>query len=96
MARLIFSPQRAQWISEEQWHPNQVGEFLTDGRYQLDIPYSHERELLMEILKNGADVEVVSPISLRMATQKMLQETLAKYTNAPNAAPDKGFSGVVE
>jgi proteasome accessory factor C len=95
-ARLIFSPQRAQWISEEQWHPNQVGVFLADGRYQLDIPYSHERELAMEILKNGADVEVVSPDSLRVAVQKMLQEALAKYTNAPKAAPDKGFGDVVD
>ncbi len=95
-ARLIFSQHRAQWISEEQWHPDQVGAFLTDGRYQLDIPYSHERELLMEILRNGADVEIVSPDSLRAATQKMLQDTLVKYVNAPNSAPDKGFGGVVK
>jgi hypothetical protein len=50
----------------------------------------------MEILKNGADVEMLSPTSLRVAVQKMLQEALAKYTNAPNAAPDKGLGDVVD
>jgi proteasome accessory factor C len=109
-ARLIFSAHRAQWVGEEAWHPKQVGVFLEDGRYQLDIPYSDTRELMMDILKNGPDVEVVSPAALRIEVQKKLAAALQKYTNAPppkgglhrgprpapNAAPDKGFGGVME
>ena len=53
VARLVFSAFRARWVAEERWHPAQQGEFLPDGRYQLDIPYSDTRELIMDILKNG-------------------------------------------
>jgi proteasome accessory factor C len=109
-ARLIFSAHRAQWVSGEAWHPKQVGVFLADGRYQLDIPYSDTRELMMDILKNGPDVEVVSPAALRIEVQQRLAAALQKYANAPppkaglhrgprparNSAPDKAFGGVVE
>jgi len=103
-ARLIFSAYRAQWVSEEAWHPKQVGVFLGDGRYQLDIPYSDTRELMMDILKNGPDVEVVSPLALRHEVQRRLETNLQQYTKAPppkggldrNAPPDKVFGGIVE
>jgi proteasome accessory factor C len=103
-ARLIFSAHRAQWVSEEAWHSKQVGVLLDDGRYQLDIPYSDTRELMMDILKNGPDVEVISPQALRIEVQQRLAATLQQYTNASppkgglhrNAAPDKEFGGVVE
>ena len=110
IARLIFSAHRAQWVSEESWHPKQVGIFIDDGRYQLDIPYSDTRELMMDILKNGPDVEVVSPMALRIEVQQRLAANLQQYANAPppkgvlprgprpapNAAPDKEVGGVVE
>jgi proteasome accessory factor C len=95
-ARLIFSAHRAQWVSEETWHPKQVGRFLDDGRYQLDIPYSDSRELMMDILKNGPDVEVVSPIALRRETQERLEATLRQYANGPNCPPIGEFGGVME
>lgn len=60
-ATLIFTEKRARWVADEQWHPNQRGEFLPDGRYQLQIPFNQYPELLMDILKYGADVEVVAP-----------------------------------
>lgn len=78
-ARLIFSQHRAQWVAEEKWHPAQQGEFLADGRYQLDIPYSGSQELVMEILKNGSDVEVVAPESLRLEVANTLKAALAIY-----------------
>ncbi len=81
-ARLIFSAHRAQWVAEEMWHPAQQGIFLPDGRYQLDIPYSHSRELLMDILKNGAEVEIIAPESLRNEAIAQLTAALKKYENA--------------
>jgi proteasome accessory factor C len=95
-ARLIFSAHRAQWVSEETWHPKQVGKFLDDGRYQLDIPYSDSRELMMDILKNGPDVEVVSPIALRQETQERLEATLRQYAKGSNYPPIGEFGGVME
>lgn len=46
---------------------------LDDGRYELCIPYSDPRELMMDILKYGADVEVVAPLDLRQAVKQGLQ-----------------------
>ena len=95
-ARLVFSAHRAQWIAAELWHPDQVGEFLADGRYQLDIPYSDSRELVMDILKNGPDVEVISPKALREEVSAKLAASLEQYANARKAAPDKEVGGVMD
>ncbi len=64
-ATLAFTPERARWVATEQWHPKQQGRFDADGRYLLQLPYADHRELLMDILKYGADVEVLAPESLR-------------------------------
>ena len=64
-ARLRFTPERARWVSAEHWHPDQRGHTQPDGSYQLEIPYSDDRELLMDILKHGAEVEVLAPVELR-------------------------------
>ena len=36
-ATLVFEPRAAQWISHEQWHPEQEGRWLEDGRYELRL-----------------------------------------------------------
>jgi predicted DNA-binding transcriptional regulator YafY len=63
-AVLRFTPDRAKWVASEIWHPVQTSEFLEDGSYEIRFPFSDERELIMDILKYGADVTVVSPQSL--------------------------------
>jgi predicted DNA-binding transcriptional regulator YafY len=65
IAILKFSPFRAQWVAKELWHPQQIGQFLSDGSYQLEIPYRVDMELVREILKEGQEVEVIEPLSLR-------------------------------
>ncbi len=64
-ARLRFSPTVARWVSLEEWHPDQRSRFEEDGSYVLEVPYSHDRELSMDILKFGADCEVLVPARLR-------------------------------
>lgn len=71
-AVLRFTPERSRWVAEERWHPNQRGRFDGD-RYILEIPYSDERELVLDILRYGPDVEVLRPKSLR---QKVLDQLL--------------------
>ena len=71
------------------WHPAQKGRFLPDGRYQLDIPFSDTRELVMDILKNGPDVEVVSPPELRDEIENKLRQALQRYAIGAKAAPGK-------
>jgi predicted DNA-binding transcriptional regulator YafY len=64
-AKLRFSAERARWVGSEVWHPEQRATLAKDGRYTLELPYRDDRELLLEILKHGADVEVLAPDELR-------------------------------
>lgn len=58
---LRFSPDRASWVADERWHPQQVGRFQIDGSYELEVPCRDSRELVMDILRHGPDVEVSHP-----------------------------------
>lgn len=78
-AVLRFTAKRARWVAGESWHPQQHGCWLDDGRYELHIPYSDDRELVMDILKYGADVEVVAPEALRMAVKGQLESAMSQY-----------------
>ena len=64
-AKLRFTAERARWVASEVWHPDQRGVFDPGGRYTLDVPYRDDRELVLEILKHGAEVEVLAPAALR-------------------------------
>lgn len=78
-AKLRFTPERARWIYTEQWHLEQKSRFDKNGYYCLGIPYSDDRELLMDILKHGTEVEVMAPKALRGSIRKLLESALAKY-----------------
>ncbi len=79
IAVLRFTPERARWVADEQWHPQQQGRILEDGRYELRIPYSDPRELIMDILKHGPEVEVIEPEALRNAVAEQLKNALVRY-----------------
>jgi predicted DNA-binding transcriptional regulator YafY len=78
-AVLRFSPVRARWVSRETWHSEQDGHFELDGAYLLTVPYSDPRELVMDILKYGADVEVLAPAGLRKLVSEELRGASALY-----------------
>ncbi len=77
--RLRFTPERARWVAAEEWHPRQRGRFEADGSYVLEIPYSDDRELVMDILRHGPEVEVLGPAPLRGVVRERLAATLARY-----------------
>ena len=78
-AVLRFSKERARWVADERWHPDQAGQYLTDGQYELRIPYRHNQELVMDILRHGPEVEVLSPAALRESVVEQLKSALARY-----------------
>jgi predicted DNA-binding transcriptional regulator YafY len=78
-AVLRFSPMRSRWVSRERWHPEQKGSWDKDGRYTLEVPYSDDRELVMDILRHGPDVEVQGPAELRSRVAQALKEAAKKY-----------------
>lgn len=78
-AQLRFTPERARWIATEQWHPEQKGEWQTDGSYLLRIPYADHRELIMDVLKHGEHCEVLGPPGLRAQVMEQVRAMAGKY-----------------
>lgn len=76
---LRFTPERARWVAREQWHPNQKSKFDEKGYYILEIPYSDHRELIMNIMQYGQEVEVLGPDSLRKYIIDSYKEALEQY-----------------
>jgi proteasome accessory factor C len=80
-AVLRFTPHRALWVSKEQWHGQQESRWLDDGSYELTVPYDRPEELLMDVLKHGADVEVIDPPELRAKVGELAGRVAGKYGN---------------
>lgn len=78
-AILHFTPERARWVASERWHSKQKGKYLSDGTYELKIPFSDSRELIMDILKHGPYVKVIEPIELVVLTKELLTKALNGY-----------------
>ncbi|KEZ75972.1 helix-turn-helix transcriptional regulator [Salinisphaera hydrothermalis] len=78
-AILLFSAAAARWVADEQWHPDQVGAWRDDGRYELRVPYAAAEELLRDVLAYGPEVEVVGPSALREAAAQRLSRAAAIY-----------------
>ena len=80
MAELRFTPEMARWISDEVWHPDQQGVFEADGSWLLKLPFGNSRELLMDILRYGANVEVLAPDFLRHAAAEEARKSAQRYS----------------
>jgi len=78
-AKLRFTPERARWVAGETWHGQQISSFDKEGSYILEFDYNQDPELVMEILKHGSGVEVLSPKSLRERVIAELKKTLNAY-----------------
>lgn len=66
-------------MAAERWHPEQVGTLLEDGRYELRLPYAEDTELVMDILRYGAECEVVAPDGLRGRVVEKVREMARMY-----------------
>ncbi len=78
-ATLKFTPERARWVTKEVWHPQQETRTEPDGSLMLTFPYSDDRELVGDILRFGADAEVVGPAGLRGRIKRVLHEAAGRY-----------------
>jgi len=78
-ATLRFTPLAARWVAAQTWHSKQKARFEDDGSYVLEIPYSDDRELTMDILKYGPDVEVLGPAALRKRVAEQLKGAVKRY-----------------
>ena len=78
-AVLRFTPERARWVADEVWHSRQAGRIEADGSYVLELPYSQEPELVMDLLRHGAGVRVLAPETLRATVARELAEAARQY-----------------
>ena len=87
-AKLRFSPERARWVNNEQWHPKQKMTLEDTGMLLLEVPFSDDRKLIMDILRHGDQVEVLEPQALRQKLLATLQNAQAHYQTTPvDSAP---------
>jgi predicted DNA-binding transcriptional regulator YafY len=100
-ALLRFDEQAAPWASREQWHPEQQGRWLGDegaSAYELRLPYVDETEIVMDVLRQGPEVEVIEPASLREKVRQRHAEAAARHAGPgpagqhPSAAPGLSLS----
>jgi predicted DNA-binding transcriptional regulator YafY len=75
VAKLRFTPERARWVAGETWHPQQKTAFDDEGYYLLEVPYREDQELVMDILKHGPEVEVLSPKTLREKVARLHKQS---------------------
>lgn len=78
-AKLRFSRERARWVSQELWHPQQRMTREQDGLVVLEVPFTDIRELAMDVLRHGRHVEVLGPPELKNAVMVELQSAIANY-----------------
>jgi predicted DNA-binding transcriptional regulator YafY len=78
-ATLLFSAEAAQWVADEQWHPDQQLTRLADGSLRMKLPYTDATELSMDILRHGAQVKVESPVALARQVATALAGALKQY-----------------
>ena len=82
-ATLLFDADAAQWVANEEWHPQQKARWLTSGAhagsYELQVPYSDPTELMMDILRHGDSVTVLGDKALAAATAQRVRQVAARY-----------------
>ena len=82
IAKLRFTPERARWVAGETWHPQQKTTFDAEGYYLLEVPYREDQELVMDILKHGPEVEVLSPKGLREKVAQLHKQATQQGQNS--------------
>ena len=82
-ATLVFNADAAQWVANEEWHPQQKARWPDgtpgEGRYELQVPYSDPTELAMDILRHGDSVIVAGDKALAAQIARRLRSAAAQY-----------------
>lgn len=78
-AKLQFNAKAARWIRAEIWHPDQKQTDLADGSLIMEVPYSDETEMVMDILRHGQNLKVTAPLSLELKIKEVLSNTMDLY-----------------
>ncbi len=78
-ASLRFDADAAQWVAQEEWHPDQRLHPQPDGSLTMELPYADATELAMDILRHGPQVKVLAPPALARLVAERLREAAGQY-----------------
>lgn len=75
-----FSAGTAGMAREQVWYPGQKVRDCEDGSVELTFPVADFREIAGDILRYGAEVEVISPPELRRQVSDIAKAIASRYT----------------
>ncbi len=78
-AHLRFTGLAAMRVRNSEWHPSQQSQNNEDGSIEFWIPYSDHRELVMDIMRYGAEVTVLGPDTLRKEVLQQFKKAVMNY-----------------
>jgi predicted DNA-binding transcriptional regulator YafY len=78
-ATLRFTPEAAEWVRHEQWHPAQETKIEEDGSLTMKVPYADATELAMDVLRHGEQVRVLEPAGLAQTVAERLRKSAQAY-----------------
>lgn len=79
MAHLRFTGLAAMRVRGLEWHPMQQKQNNEDGSVELWVPYSDHRELVMDIMRYGAEATVLGPDTLKIEIIQQFKKAVASY-----------------
>jgi predicted DNA-binding transcriptional regulator YafY len=85
-ATLLFTAEAAQWVAQEEWHPQQQLKAQADGTLRMRLPYTEPTELVMDVLRHGPNVRVLAPAELARQVRAQLEGALAAYADDADEA----------
>jgi predicted DNA-binding transcriptional regulator YafY len=94
-ATLLFSADAAQWVAQEEWHPQQRLAPQADGSLRMRLPYTEPTELVMDVMRHGPAVQVLAPPELAEHVRRQLEATLGAYARARTEDDATGASDAV-
>ncbi len=77
--QLRFSPLSGKYVLSQPWHHSQRSLRDDEVALEVELKLCITRELIMQILSYGKDVEVIGPESLRQSVAKELDNARQKY-----------------
>ncbi|MEL6898039.1 MAG: WYL domain-containing protein, partial [Planctomycetota bacterium] len=78
--KIRLGKRSASYVREDPWHPDQTLQEQDDGSAILTVPAAHPREVLPEVLRLGADAEVLQPPEFRQAVADAVGQLAEKYS----------------
>jgi predicted DNA-binding transcriptional regulator YafY len=87
--RIRLNAKAARWVQEEPWHAEQQLEPCQDGSSILAVPAYHPMEVIPQVLRMGADAELLEPAAARDLIASQISQMASVYDSAKKSTKPK-------